>query len=370
MKILVYFPGDVNESKGTPIRVKNVVEQLIVNGAEVYYSGPTRPDNVNITKYLKSGSPLSRIFSLSDFVRKNKVDVVYIQTSAALWLVPFFKLLTNSKVGLDFHSLRIEEEKVYKNLGYFSYTFKKIVELLLSLFLDFATGVSKPLGDYYKSVVLNYHVLPGGVDLNLFNNDVQPDKEILLWKGDSILIGYAGNTKWYQGLDTCLSSLINLKNKGENFKLVIIASSVELDVAKYIEDNDISSLVKVIGKRPHSDIPSLLKSADVLTIVRPSDMVTEYAFPSKFPEHAALGVPLVISKVGDAGNYVTDGISGIVVRPNSPEDLSNALLRLKDSSLRDKLGIGAFNLAKETFDINLLGKNLYNFILKQCNHKK
>lgn len=370
MKVLIYFPGDVNEFKGTPIRIKNVTDQLIKNNSEVYYSGPTKPEGLNIIKYLKSGRPLTRIFSLVNFSRSNNIDVVYVQTSAGLWLAPFLKIFTNAKIGLDFHSLRIEEEKVYKNLGYSNYTFKKIIELFFCLFLDFATGVSKPLGDYYKSVVAVYHILPGGVDLELFNKDIVPDQEILSWKGNSILIGYAGNTKWYQGLDTCLSSLTSLKNNGEDYKLLIIASSLEPVVSKYIDENGISDVVRLVGKKPHNEIPSLLKSADILTIVRPSDMVTEYAFPSKFPEHAALGVPLVVSRVGDVGSYVTNDVSGIVVGPSSPEELSVALLRLKDSSLREVLGIGAFNLAVGTFDINLLGRNLYNFILKQCNHKK
>lgn len=353
----------MDEPKGTPIRVKNVVNQLSKNGTEVFYCGPKLPKDFPGSRFLQMGGRFERPFIVSNFVKVNAIDVIFIQTSAGLWLAPLLQLFSDAKICLDYHSLIVEEEKVYKNLNYFSYTWRKYLDFILSYFLDFATGVSYKLGDYYKRYIKKYHVLPGGVDINIFNKDILPNKELLDWKGDSILIGYAGNTKWYQGLDTVLSALVLLQKKNQGkFKLFIVASSLEDSISKFINDNNLESVIKLLGKHSHEEMPSLLMSADVLTVVRPSDMVTEYAFPSKFPEYLALGKAVVFSKVGDIENYVKDGISASIINPSRSDELCDKLLELSSEDLRNKLSEGALLVTKEKLDINIIGKDLYNFI--------
>ena len=366
MKILVYFSGNVTEPKGTPIRVKNILIHLIKNRADVYYASRIMPEKISLASTVFLAKPYARPWQLAKFIRQNKIDIFYIVTSAGIWLAPFLRILTRAKIGCDMHSLRVEEEKVYKNLSIVSYMFQKYTEYFLCLFLHFATGCSVPLGQYYKRFIGTYHLFPVGVDLSLFNRDVVPDKELLLWKGNALLIGYAGNTKWYQGLDLVLSALAKLnEEKRGMFKLVIVASSLDPSVGEFIEKNNLSEAVFVLGKQPHEKVPSLLMAADILTIVRPSDMITEYAFPSKFPEHAALGKALIVSKVGDLHRYVEDGVSALIVEPQNVEELANALLKLTDPKLREKLGEGAARLAQERFDINAIGKKMYDFLFSQ-----
>ncbi len=369
MKILIYFPGDVDEPKGTPIRVKNIISQLVKNGTDLYYCGPRLPTGFDEKKFVQMGSRYERLFIISKFCKDNSIDIVYIQTSAGLWLSPFLKILSNSKIGLDYHSLLVEEEKIYKNLNFFKYRFYRFLDYFFSYFLDFATGVSYKLGDYYKKVLSNYHVLPGGVDIKIFNKDVLPNQELLTWKGDSILIGYAGNTKWYQGLDTVLEalSLVN-KNFPNKYKLFVVASSLEGSILKYIVDNNLNNIVKLLGKHSHDEMPALLASADILTVVRPSDMVTEYAFPSKFPEYLGLGKTVVFSRVGDIENYIVDNVSGALVNPSNSKELCDKLIELADSNIRRNIGEGALRVVKERLDIDIIGTNLYNF-LENANRK-
>jgi glycosyltransferase involved in cell wall biosynthesis len=366
MKVLVYFSGDITEPKGTPIRAKNVILGLIKNGAQVYFASHVIPNNLWLSGSVVVKSPYMRPFQIASFVRNNKVDIVVIITSAGLWIAPFLRFMTSAKIGVDMHSLRIEEEKIYKNLSPSKYWFLRHLELLLARSLHFAFGVCAPLGDYYKNVISSYTVVPVGVDLSMFNREVKPDPDLLNWKGTSILIGYAGNTKWYQGLDTVLEALAELnKQKPGLFKLVIVASSVEDSVSQFIKNNNLENSVYVLGKQAHDKVPSLLAASDILTIVRPLDMVTQYAFPSKFPEHAALGKPLIVSKVGDLHRYVVDGESAKIVPPKDSKSLVEALLKLTDENLRKKLGDNAYLVAKNKFEMDTVNKNLYNFLLTQ-----
>ena len=232
--------------------------------------------------------------------------------------------------------------------------------------MHFAVGVCQRLGDYYRGFIESYHVFTVGVDLSTFNPSVSPNEDIIKWKGNSILIGYAGNTKWYQGIDTVLFALskLNKENKGL-FKLLIIPSSLEPSILKYIEENNLKDLVYLPGKQLHEKIPSLLASADILTIVRPSDRVTEYSWPSKLSEHLALGKPLIVSRVGDVSRFIVHGKSGEIIPPSDVSALCRVLVSLTDQNLRKKLGESAWKLAKEKFEINSVGKEFYNFLLAQ-----
>jgi glycosyltransferase involved in cell wall biosynthesis len=120
--------------------------------------------------------------------------------------------------------------------------------------------------------------------------------------------------------------------------------------------------MRVLDKQPHQLIPSLLAAADVLTVVRPSDMVTEFSFPSKLPEYAALGKALIVSRVSDIGSYIKDGVNGLVVPPADEDALVNALHKLSDPEVRRRLGREARLLAEERFALDILGRALYDFV--------
>ncbi|MFA5830730.1 MAG: glycosyltransferase family 4 protein [Candidatus Paceibacterota bacterium] len=369
MKILIYFSGRINESKGTPIRVRNVLSQFKQEGAKVFYAGHEKPDHFDDEHFLKLDNPFLRPFIISSYVRRKNIEVIYIQTAAGIRFVPFFKLLTRAKVGLDFHSLWFEEKKFYQNLGYIAYHRQKYEEIFLSRFLDFATGVSRKIGEYYRKHggVKKYFNFPVGVDLTLFHPQIPPDAGTVLWKGKSILLGYAGNTKYYQGIDTVLEALdvLEKKNSGQ-FKLLLVASSGAKEIEDFSAEHHLAHAIKIIGKQSHENVPPFLSACDIFAVVRPSDMITEYAFPSKFSEHAALGKAMVVSHVGDLADYIEEGVSGMIIPPSDTNALVNALLKLSDKDVRERFGRNIFALVRERLDIAILGKKIYHHIETLC----
>ncbi len=367
MKVLVYFSGKLNEPRGTPIRTRNQVAQLKKNGVDVFYAGNDTPEGMNADHVLMLAKPLARFSQLSNFVRKNTIDIVYIQTSAGIWYAPWLRLATRAIIGIDFHSRRYQEEHVYKKRHKAVTAVFEFIERMLSRSLHFGTTVSGTIRDYYLSSVPNFLVLPVGVNTKLFSPDVVPRKDVMEWKGSTTLLAYAGNTKWYQGVEGVLEAFTNaVKAKPGAFKFLIIASSGSEDVHAYAKKENIESDVMILEKQPHEEIPALLSAADVLTVVRPSDMVTEYSFPSKLPEYAALGKALIVSRVSDIETYVHDHENGFVVSPSNGAELAKAIQELADKTLRDRLGVGARKLAIEAFDLDMLGVRMTQFLVSCC----
>jgi len=75
-------------------------------------------------------------------------------------------------------------------------------------------------------------------------------------------------------------------------------------------------------------------AAGARALVAPSRLE---AFGIAALEAMRAGVPVVVSRSGGAGEVVTDGVDGLVVDPTVPA-VSEALARLSDRSLRERLG--------------------------------
>jgi hypothetical protein len=138
MKVLIYFSGKLFSLRGTPIRVNNVIRQLSENGIEVYYAGHDQPDNISSDHVLFLSAPLKRVFQLIRFVRKERVDLFYIQTSAGVWYAPFIALCTCAKVGVDFHNRIYQEAGLDRGYSRFRIELLESIEHVLLRFVSFA----------------------------------------------------------------------------------------------------------------------------------------------------------------------------------------------------------------------------------------
>jgi glycosyltransferase involved in cell wall biosynthesis len=102
--------------------------------------------------------------------------------------------------------------------------------------------------------------------------------------------------------------------------------------------------ILLVGIR--QDVPRILAASDVL------------AFPSSVPhfarpviEAAAMAKPSVASDLGGPQELVVHGQTGLLVRPNDPEALAQALIRLlSDPPLAQRMGEAAYRYAREHFD--------------------
>ena len=104
--------------------------------------------------------------------------------------------------------------------------------------------------------------------------------------------------------------------------------------------------IHLLGKLRYDELPGVYASADVAVAPSFRDNV-----PFWILEAMSSGLPVVASRVGGIPELVSDGKTGVLVPPGSPEALAAALIPLlRDPTARRELGHAARNSVLERFN--------------------
>jgi glycosyltransferase involved in cell wall biosynthesis len=105
--------------------------------------------------------------------------------------------------------------------------------------------------------------------------------------------------------------------------------------------------VRMVGPVPHADVPALLANADAVAVTLRDRPVFAGALPTKMFEAMAAGRPLVVSARGEAARFVERSRAGVVVPPEDPNALAEALLELASDRRRAaSLGVAGRRFAE------------------------
>jgi Glycosyltransferase len=156
--------------------------------------------------------------------------------------------------------------------------------------------------------------------------------------------------------------------KGLPVRFTIVGSKGEKGVAgkaRVISETDkyLRGKVEFLGRVSDEDVIRILTTADALLLVRPDDVVTRAAFPTRLPEYLTSGTPVIITGVGDIPKYLRDGIDGMVIGSCTPEAIAERIEMLMNMPDRGRrIAEGGFECAKKNFDYKSRTKEILEFI--------
>jgi hypothetical protein len=108
--------------------------------------------------------------------------------------------------------------------------------------------------------------------------------------------------------------------------------------AQYLADDfpaEARRRVQLLGRLPQPQVDRWLQRADIF--VAPS---LYESFGLIFPEAMRWGTPVIGTRVGGIPEIVTDGETGLLVEPQQPHELAQAIVRLlTNCDLRQRLGV-------------------------------
>lgn len=171
-------------------------------------------------------------------------------------------------------------------------------------------------------------VTPFGVDLSRF----APGPE----RSGPVVIGTARGLEWRYGIDLLIRAFAMLPDR--DARLVIVGEGPQR--AEY------EALVKELGLEGRVELPGWVDPAEIPGVYRGFDVFVApsrlEAFGVAVLEAAACGVPAVVSSVGGLPEVVEHQVTGLVVPPEDPRAIADALRTLvADAEARRRMGAAA-----------------------------
>jgi glycosyltransferase involved in cell wall biosynthesis len=172
------------------------------------------------------------------------------------------------------------------------------------------------------------HRIPPSVDPELF--PAAPAR-----RNGAFRVLYAGTVGMSQGVGTLMDAAALLTDDA-GIEIVIAGDGAEgPELRTRLAQGGLGN-VQMLGRVPHERIPELYAEADAAVVLLRDKPLFEGALPTKMFEAMSAGRPLVLSAAGEAATLVRDAACGVVVPPERPRQLADALSQL--ASDRERAG--------------------------------
>ena len=168
--------------------------------------------------------------------------------------------------------------------------------------------------------------------------------------GDFLLV-YAGALTGNHGLETLILAMKRLEFR-QDIHLLIAGDGPRRGSLEGAALRFGLKRVRFLGAAAMASFPELMRAADLLLLSQSARLV-DAVMPNKLPHYMAAGKPILaaVHADGETAAWIESAACGVVVAPEFPPDIADAILELQALPvLRGRLGQAAANFAKSEFD--------------------
>lgn len=347
MKIL-FFSDAMPESPSLAHRGYLMSRELQKHGIEVkIYAGLLRP------KIFKTPPVPNLKGYLSVMVHLKHYDILFLHRHGNLlaYSILLLSKLWGKKSIFDFDdALFVHQTSKHKLLHTLWYQFlPRIIRRC-----DMVTAGSHSLVEYARKFNTNVHLVPTPVDTAMF----QPREEVFHNKQE-ITIGWVGQANFHvENLRLLAEPLAELSRK-HAIRLKLVSALGVKEVRQIFEN--IKTLDVDYGLNHWVDlceIPSAISDFDISVMPLKDDALSKGKCAMKALESMAMGIPVVVSAVGENNHVITDGVNGFLAT-TSEQWIRKLEILIQDETLRRRIGQnGLKTIQQKGYTLEECGKKL------------
>jgi glycosyltransferase involved in cell wall biosynthesis len=185
---------------------------------------------------------------------------------------------------------------------------------------DIVAAVSKYSADLAKEMgAKNIRVIPNGVEVAKYKQGKSQKNQKLRIVTTSALIPR-------NGIDILIEAVALLPSKIKWDLRIAGEGPEKKDLELRIKSHKLNKKVKLVGRVSNENIPDFLLSSDLF--VRPS---RKEGFGVAFLEALATGIPVIATPVGGIRDFINNQETGLLVEPNNPQQVKDAIISLIDN---------------------------------------
>ncbi|MFX0184210.1 MAG: glycosyltransferase family 4 protein [Candidatus Hodarchaeota archaeon] len=398
LMISQWFPPHVS---GGSIRTFNAAKGLALVGHEVTVITPlppppfvSRPEysgkrnmywgSINGIRVIRTWSPFLQDLGLArrlilficfmvtslfplPFIRH--VDVVWAVNPPIFSIFPALIYKAFSRCALFRDVPDLWPEAIY-DLGLIkSGIIKPILDFISKVSYLVADGVTSISAGYLRVLKKQYgltddrlHFIEIGVDTNFLHPYVVESNNSSPYRlNKKFIVMYSGNLGIQYDFSTVLEAAKLLKNYNDIFFVIrgwgVLKNFIQENIKEF---NNVLLDTEVVDKQK---ICQILNYADVFLLPMKPLKAAEMGLPTKLLEYQACGKPVIVCTRGEPALYIRSTDSGIVVSPNDPRALSEAILELyRNKEKRERLGENGWKHVSEHLALKKIGERFSNIM--------
>jgi len=306
-----------------------------------------------IADYIRSYNFYAKQIAL--YAREHSIDMVHNNTAAVLEGI-YLKRKLKLPLIWHVHEIIVKPKAI-----------SDFINMLMGRYADKIVTVSQAVANHIKQSPFikdsQVEVIYNGVDNAVYYPmDASSIREKFDIAQDALVIGMIGRVNAIKGQNDFIEAVEPLLEKNEQ-AVAFLAGGVFPGEEWRLEELDkriaSSSVVSQIHRIDYYDKTSELYNMFdifVLPSIKPDSL------PTVVLEAMACSKPVVGYNNGGIAEMVVDDKSGCLVKPNRPQELSNAISLLLDSSeKREKFGRVGYQRQKELFSLESYIKNFSEF---------
>jgi colanic acid biosynthesis glycosyl transferase WcaI len=145
---------------------------------------------------------------------------------------------------------------------------------------------------------------------------------------NKFVVMYSGNIALTQGLETAIASAVKLAQIPDIIFVIVGETKALAQLEKYCQQYQVNNVL-LLPLQPRKNLPEMLAAADISLVLQKRHVLC-FNMPSKIPLLLASGRPIIASvpSCGTAAKAIQQSGGGIVVEPESPMALADAILNL------------------------------------------
>jgi len=297
---------------------------------------------------------------IGHFLKKYKIEALHIHDMRIAEAAFKANKTLNLPTVLDLHDNMPEIMKLYAHLQKFpgkQLISPKKWKQKEEEFIQKATKIITVSQEFIEEVVKRTHIdrnkivlVPNTVHQS-FYKDAKIDNSIVDTYKNNFVILYLGDTGLRRGLQTAVESLLILKEKIQNVKLVIVGiSSTDPILKQQVIDLNLENQVDFQGWQDVSLFPSYIVASAVCISPLLRNIQHDVAYANKLFQYMSFGKPVLVSDAIAQKNLIERTNSGLVHLEKNAQDFADKVLQLyNDEALRDRLGQNGKQFVEEEF---------------------
>jgi glycosyltransferase involved in cell wall biosynthesis len=296
---------------------------------------------------------------LAAYIRRERVDVVHAHMFGSnLWGTVIGRLTGVPVVVAHEHTWSFEGEPLRRLLD------RELIARWSDAFICVSRADRRKMIEIERIPAERIRFIPNGIAPRA----PTPGRDLRaeLGVGSGPLVGAVGSLRAQKAYDVLIQAAARLRKDHPDLHVLIAGGGPEqARLEALISELGLGDIVFLLGRR--LDTPDILAELDVAVCASHFE-----GSPLAVMEYMEAGLPIVATRVGGIPDLIDDGVHGLLVEPDSPIVLAQAIEDLlNDRSRASALGAHARERRRREFDLDVMVHNveaLYDELLAARAH--